>query len=144
MKLLFALAVALGLAMPSPASAAAPGRRAIPAGHHWGRCLLVVRGQTRISGRCIYRIEPGGEFHIDGPRQVFDGIDYPRTYVMAEMRSTDYWANVFRDTDGTWTGYANSDIRSVHGDAPFAPLRREGACFVNAEARICLWRDRSR
>jgi hypothetical protein len=138
------LAVALAVAVPSPAPAAAAGRRAIPAGHQWGRCLLVVRGQTRISGRCIYSIGPGGDFHIDGPRQVFDGIDYPRADSMAAMQSTDYWADVFRD-EGIWTGYGNEDIGAVHGEGPwYGPLRREGACFVGSAARICLWRNRSR
>ena len=146
MKLLLALVATFVAAISSPAPAAVPRHRAIPAGHHWGRCLLVVQGQRRISGRCIYELSPGGGFHIDGPRQVFDGIDYPRADSMANTRSTEYWADVFRDPqDRTWTGYGNGDIRSVHGDLPgFGILRREGACFLGTEVRICLWRHGSR
>jgi len=141
MKLLFTPAVALAVSMPLPAAAAARRHRVLPAGHHWGRCLLVEQGETRISGPCIYELERDGGFHIDGPRQVFGGIDYPRPEITAEEQSNDYWANVFRE-DGGWTGYGNPDIRSVHGDMQFGSLRREGACFANAHARICLWRGR--
>jgi hypothetical protein len=141
MKLSLWLAAALAALFPSPALAA-PAHRAIPAGHHWGRCLLVVRGQTRIDGPCTYSIGRGGNFHIDGPRQVFAGIDFPRPVSMSHMQSADYWADVFRGYDGAWTGYGNEDIDAVHGEGPFyGPLRREGACMVGAEARICLWRN---
>ena len=113
----------------------------LPAGHKIGRCLFVVRGQSRISGTCAYQIGKGGGFLINGPRQVYDGIDYPRADGMAAMVSTDYWASVFHDDDGTWTGYGNEDIRSVHGEGPnFGPLRREGACLVSKDVRVCLWK----
>jgi len=130
------------IALPSAVSFAQPQRR-LPAGHHWGRCLLVVRGQTRISGPCAYRIGRGGDFHIDGPRQIYDGIDYPTAEIMAQRRSTDYWAEVFREDDGIWTGYGNEDIRAVHAERPddFGQLHRVGACLVGADVRVCLWRD---
>jgi|ERR1044072_3222737 hypothetical protein len=110
----------------------------LPAGTHWGRCLLVVEGKTRINGRCSYSISKGGDFHIDGPRQVFNGIDYPRTDLMPLQYSTDYWADVFRD-GAAWDGFGNSDIRATHGDSPWGPLRREGACYIGRTVRICLW-----
>ena len=113
----------------------------LPWGYKIGRCLLVVNGQTRISGKCAYEIYRGGEFHVEGPRQVYDGIDYPKAQGMADKVSTDYWADVFKDDDGSWTGYGNEDISSVHGEGPnFGPLRRDGACLVSKAVRVCLWK----
>ncbi len=97
-----------------------------------------MEGRTRISGRCIYSIAKGGDFLIEGPRQVHAGIDYPKADVAAAERSTDYWANVFRDGGG-WTGYGNDDISAVHGGREFGILRRQGACYVNRKVRVCLW-----
>src|SRR3569833_3123560 len=130
MRLLCTLTVALAIALPSHPLAAARRHRVIPAGHHWGRCHLVVHGQRLISGPCIYEMYPDGGFHIDGPRQIFNGIDYPRSDIMAGQRSTDYWANVSRD-EGRWVVDGNDDIAAVHAAGPaIGPLRREGACFV--------------
>jgi hypothetical protein len=126
-----------GLVLAAGSASAAPQHR-LPANYQWGRCLLVVDGQTRISGKCAYHISKGGDFHIDGPHQIYDGIDYPTTHMTAEERSADYWADVFKDGP-EWTGYANSDIRAVHGDPSFGVLHREGACYVNSKARVCLW-----
>jgi hypothetical protein len=110
----------------------------LPAGAHSGRCLLVVDGQTRINGQCSYHIGKGGDFHIDGPRQVFDGIDYPIAQITAMQISTDYWARVFRNGDA-WDGYGNGVIGSVHGDRSWGPLRREGACYIGKAVKVCLW-----
>ena len=114
-------------------------RARLPPGFRIGRCLLVVDGRTRISGKCAYRIHKGGEFHIDGPRQVYDGIDYPKAITMSHMLSTDYWADVFKDDAGNWTGYGNSNVRSVHGDVDWGRLERRGACYRNSRVRVCLW-----
>jgi hypothetical protein len=114
----------------------------LPQGFRTGHCLLVVEGKTSISGRCAYRIDKGGDFLINGPRQIYDGIDYPVAHgSIAAMVSTDYWATVFREEDGTWDGYGNDDISGVKGEGPnFGPLRQQGPCFVGKEARICLWK----
>jgi hypothetical protein len=146
-----ALLVTAALALSAPPAGAARPHR-LPTGFKWGRCLLVVDGETRIDGRCSYRIAQGGEFWIHGPRQVFGGIDYPKPDGGAAERSQDYWAYVFRD-EGMWSGYGNSLISSVHGDPAWGPLHREGACFVgptvfgeadpgaqDRTVRVCLWR----
>ena len=112
----------------------------LPAGYHWGRCLLVVHGQTRISGPCGYQINKGGSLQINGPRQIYEGIDYPVAEYGYQRQSRDYWADVWQEADGTWMGYGNSDIEGTHGDQPWEGLRREGACYMNHEARICLWK----
>ncbi len=115
----------------------------LPPGYKIGRCLLVVEGKTRISGKCAYRVNKGGDFVIEGPRQIYDGFDYPSAHgSIALMISTDYWANVFREEDGTWDGYGNPDIRYVKAEGPnFGPLRRDGACLLNQRVRVCLWKS---
>lgn len=105
----------------------------------WGRCLLVVDGQTRIHGGCYYQIYAGGDFHIDGPRQVFRDVDFGAESF--HDQSNDYWFNAFR-YEGGWSGYGNADIRSTHGEGPtWENLQRDGACLFNRHVRICLWRE---
>src|ERR1700757_2620000 len=84
------------------AHASSPNR--LPKDYRWGRCLLVVDGKTLISGKCSYHISKGGDFQINGPRQVYEGIDYPAAQITAGEMSRDYWARVFKE-DGAWTGY---------------------------------------
>jgi hypothetical protein len=134
----------------------------LPKGYKIGRCLLVVDGRTRISGPCAYYIEKGGNFHIDGPRQVYGGIDYPTPEIGAMEMSTDYWANVFKggvmedgqykSGKGPWTGYANEDVRYTKGDgSAWYELVKTGACYSNETRRqssdtyqqmvkVCLWK----
>ncbi|WP_136622478.1 MULTISPECIES: hypothetical protein [Mesorhizobium] len=131
------IAAALAIAFSFSPSLAQPQHR-LPSGYKWGRCLLVVSGQTRISGRCSYQIETGGDFNIQGPRQVFAGIDYPDAHSGADEMSEDYWAVVYKEGD-VWDGYGNSDIPETHGEG-WGELRREGACYVGKDVRVCLWR----
>lgn len=131
------MAVALAIAFSVSPSHAAQHR--LPSGYKWGRCLLVVQGETRISGKCSYQIEQGGDFNIQGPKQVFAGIDYPDTHSGAGEMSKDYWAAVYKDGD-SWAGYSNSDIEATHGDERWEELRREGACYVGKDVKVCLWR----
>ncbi|MFZ1566990.1 hypothetical protein, partial [Sphingorhabdus sp.] len=124
----------------------------LPKGYKIGKCLLVVDGQTRISGPCAYILHKGGEFHIAGPRQVYDGIDYPKAEIGAMEMSTDWWASVFKDEDGNWTGYGNENVRYTKGDgSAWYELVKSGACFSNETRRqpsdtyqqrvkLCLWK----
>lgn len=133
------IAAALAIAFSVSPSHAQPQHR-LPSGYKWGRCLLVVQGETRISGRCSYQIEQGGDFNIQGPHQVFAGIDYPDTHSGAGEMSKDYWAVVYKDGD-SWAGYANGDVRDTHGEGKdWGELHREGACYVGNEVKVCLWR----
>src|SRR4051812_18465125 len=93
-----AMAAAVAIAISCSPALAQPKHR-LPSDYKWGRCLLVVDGQTRISGKCSYQIEEGGDFNIQGPRQVFAGIDYPDTHSGAGEMSQDYWADVYKDGD---------------------------------------------
>ena len=76
--------------------------------------------------------------------------------------STDYWANVFKDGVmkdgeyklgiGSWTGYANEDVRYTKGDgSAWGELVRSGACYSNETkppkpdeyqqlVKVCLWK----
>lgn len=134
------LAAALAIAL-SVSAAHAQSQHRLPNGYQWGRCLLIVSGQTRISGRCSYEIDKGGEFMINGPRQVYGSRDvFGDSSISADQISTDYWARVFKDGN-SWTGYGNATIGSVHGEGgDWGELRREGACYVGKDVRVCLWR----
>jgi len=132
-----------------PASSAAERKHRLPPGAKWGRCLLIVGEQTRIKGDCSYQIDKGGNFHIDGPNQVFGGIDYPKAEIMADARSEDYWADIFKDESShkkSWTGYGNEYISAVHAEYDWGHLTRNGACYTGIESitkrhvRICLWK----
>jgi hypothetical protein len=125
----------------------------LPKGYKIGKCLLEVDGKTRISGPCAYIIYKGGNFHIDGPRSVFGGIDYPDPHGSTAMTvTTDYWANVFKDQEGKWTGYANENVRYSKGDgSAWYELVKNGACYSNETRRqspdtyqqrvkVCLWK----
>jgi hypothetical protein len=129
----------LTVVVAASGAAAARSRHRLPSDYHWGRCLLVVDGKTRISGACGYEIEKNGDFQINGPRQVYGGIDFPANAPGFAQMSRDYWANIFRDGDH-WTGYGNSDVRATHGDTPWGILHRRGDCYVNRQMRACLWR----
>lgn len=142
MKALYALAMLPLLAIFSSPAAAERSRR-LPPGYHQGRCLYVVDGKQLIAGACFYQMYKGGSFSINGPRQVFGGTDTVDRGSDAHTYSRDWWAEVFKDDDGSWTGYGNEEnIGSVHGEGPmFGPMRRVGACFLGQRVKICLWRD---
>lgn len=136
--------LAIGLAVCSATSAAAPKHR-LPNGWKWGRCLLVVNGKTRISGKCAYTITKGGEFGIDGPQQIYGGIDYPKPELGADEQSRDYWASVKKDEEG-WYGYGNDDITWTHAQTESWRLQKQGSCFIGkgentgkGSVRLCLW-----
>lgn len=138
MKAICAALVIVLLATPA-SSVGAKGPRRLPAGYHQGRCLYVVDGKQRIAGRCFYKIDKGGAFDIDGPRQVFGGVDTVDRGASALTYSRDWWADVFPD-EGGWSGYGNENIKDVHGGRTWS-LRRRGACFLGEGVKICLWRE---
>ena len=123
------------LSLASVPAAARP--QPLPAGYHWGRCLLQVDGKDYISGRCSYNVQAGGSFMIEGPKQDFAALNSGKPF--AEMVGKDYFAQL--DVRGAEAdGYWNEDIRSLHAQTPLGVLKRKGACWLNAKARICLWK----
>ena len=92
------------------------------------KCLMEVDGKTYINGPCNFaRHEEGGGFAIEGlnNRQIDRGIWPWSASVSAEGG---FWNN-----DG---GYPASHQHDTFG----GPMWREGACWVNARARVCAWK----
>ncbi|MFT4122021.1 hypothetical protein [Bradyrhizobium sp.] len=89
-----------------------------------GECLLEVNGHVYIDGVCDIRLEGGGSFTILTRR---------------------YFAMVQIDTDaGSANGYWNGDAGGSHAHSPLGTLARQGACWVNREAKVCAWRPGTR
>jgi hypothetical protein len=142
-----AIVTSLVILMFAATSGHAAPRHRLPPTYHWGRCLLIVDGQTRISGACAYELREHGSFYITGPHQVYEGIDFQNPdHSGAGDQSRDYWAVINREDDGTWTGYGNDDIRATHGDTHYGTLTHQDACFAKPAdndgpaVRVCLWR----
>ena len=120
----------------------------LPPGMHIGRCLLEVNGRRLISAKCAYEIEKDGSFGIDGPRQIYGGIDYPDCFQGAATFTTDYfayvdWIDRKEMDDGSpgpgWEATWNETIGSNHAGGFLGPVVRHGACYSNDKAKICLW-----
>lgn len=118
----------------------------LPEGFRLGRCRLDVRGRTYIYGRCAYSISKGGAFEFHGRNQVFSGVDYRRPEIFSEEISTDYFVQVDHElldggeTGAGWVANWNEDKRATHAQSSLGNVTKRGACYVNAEARICLWK----
>jgi hypothetical protein len=125
----------------------------LPEGYRIGRCLFQVDGRTLISGPCSYTIEGRsnvtprpGDFEINGPRQVYADVDYPRPEIYSEHISTDYFVQVDHELlDGGsvgpgWEAHWNEDKAATHAQSQLGPVTRKGACYSNARTRICLWK----
>lgn len=122
-------------------------------GYKIGRCLFEVDGRTLISGPCSYSITGRshdtprpGNFEINGPRQVYAGVDYPRPEVYSAQISTDYFVQVDHALldDGSvgagWEAHWNENKSATHAQSQLGPVTRKGACYSNARTRICLWK----
>ncbi len=126
----------------------------LPAGMHIGRCLFEVKGRRLIDGKCAYSIQKDGSFEIDGPRQIYGGIDYPNCFQGAATFTTDYfvqvdWIGDKEMGDGSrgpgWEARWNGQIGSNHAEEFIGPVTRHGACYTSARSwapktKICLWR----
>ena len=119
-------------------------RKRLPEGYNIGRCLLEIKNEKYISGPCSYG--PYGDgYEINGPRQVYEGIDFPEPEVYVESISTDHFAIVLPIQNrwyGTWNGYihathAQISVGSLKGDGGL--MIRRGACWKNDTAKICIW-----
>ena len=78
-------------------------------------CTLIVKGETYINGLCQFEADKDGSFRI---------------------ASKDYfvYVNVTGKTaEASW----NADPKATHAHAPLGVLTRKGACWENADARIC-------
>ena len=132
-------AVIAALALPNASPAATHHR--LPKGYKWGRCLLRVDGKSYITGRCSYHVEADGSFDINGPDQIYPGIDYSLSSDAAGggARSNDYIGEVQMEGSSA-QGFWNEEPLASHVQGTLGTLKRQGACWVNKRARICLWR----
>jgi len=81
------------------------------------RCVLEVDGQSYIDGPCEYGPFDGGDFQIVGK---------------------DYFAYVYPSSKPV-LGYWNGDPGATHAHDPLGELTRDGACWVNARAKVCAY-----
>ena len=113
MKPFLAAAALAVLAVTGPAQA---GDRSRPAA-----CLLVVMGKTFIHDTCLFTpIGRDGSFEI------------------ASMNGK-YFAQVLINRPGRGSGYWNEVPYATHAHSPLGELRREDACWVNAQVSVCAW-----
>jgi hypothetical protein len=122
----------------------------LPARMKIGRCLFEVDGKRLISGKCAYSIGKDGGVEINGPRQIYGGIDYPDCFTGAATFTTDYFVqvdwNVEKElNDGSsgpgWEAYWNGQIGSNHAEWFLRSVKKSGACYSNDQTKICLWKQ---
>ena len=107
----------------------------VPAGYHWGRCLLQIDGRKYINGHCAYQIDSDGSLELDGPHQIWeDPSKFPQGL------SNDYFVQL--DVKGSSAdAFWNEEIRNSHAQAYLGNLKRHGACWTNARTKVCLWKQ---
>jgi hypothetical protein len=89
-----------------------------------GRCLLEVRGKTYLDGICNIDRSEDGSFSIG----------------TGDGRASKFFAYVNKNDDGTADGYWNGIHAYSHADDNLGTLKQQGACWVNAAARVCAGR----
>ncbi len=90
-----------------------------------GKCVLQVDGKTYLNGPCPIGLEKGGDFS--------NGTDGTDT-----TKPSKYFAMVSIDKDtGTGDGWWNGVDADSHAHDPLGKLTRQGACWVNARAKVC-------
>lgn len=90
-----------------------------------GRCLIVVKGHTYLKGACNISLETDGSFTVG---------------VGEESRSKHFAYVALDPKPGTGRGYWNGVEADDHAHADLGPLKRRGACWSNAGAKVCAWR----
>jgi hypothetical protein len=101
--------VSLALAAAGPAVA---GRSA--------RCLLEVDGDVYLDGACRFE-------SLGGAGSVCIGCE----------RGSRYFAYVNMNGDGTAEAFWNADPASTRAQTSLGTVKRDGACWLNATAKIC-------
>jgi hypothetical protein len=90
-----------------------------------GRCLIAIKGQTYLKGRCNISMESGGTFKVG----------------VGEQSRSKYFAYVMLDPEpGKGRGYWNGVEAEEHAHEDLGPLKRKGACWSNSRAKVCAWR----
>lgn len=111
MKKLFAALFVLALAAPALAFE--------------GKCLIRVGGKNYLKGRCeIELLDKDGSFTVGA----------------SDKAPSDYFAYVTVMSPGVADGSWNRDPKATHAHAPLGVLKRQGACWVNDNAKVCATR----
>lgn len=91
-----------------------------------GRCLLVVDGTRYLEGTCNIELSEGGSFSIGA----------------GETTRSKYFAFVNVEPGSAQaSGFWNGEEAADRAHADLGVLERDGACWVNATARVCAWRS---
>ncbi len=90
-----------------------------------GRCLIAVKGHTYLKGNCNISVETGGSFKVG----------------VGEQSRSEHFAYVVLNSEprkgrGYWNGVDGED----HAHEDLGVLKRKGACWSNANAKVCAWR----
>lgn len=88
-----------------------------------GKCQVVIASVNVLNGPCYFATEKGGSF------AVADAADRSGHIVRVEVNGP--------TAEGSWNGAQGA----VYDNQPLGILTREGACWSNAESRVCLWAD---
>lgn len=107
---------AASIALLTTPAAAASSDDTLPPGIELGRCKVDVGNSARSSKSCGYEMSDDGSFEL--------WPDPPSNYYVA----------VHRINGDTAEAYTN-------GGKELGKVKRQGACWVNRRARICLWRN---
>ena len=92
-----------------------------------GECVLQVKGVSYIDGSCDVTMEKGGYFEV------------------SSSSGRLYFAQIFVESDGSATGSWNgTSPGTTHAHSDLGALVRQGACWVNEQAKICAWRPGTR
>lgn len=90
-----------------------------PESKGFSRCRLEVRGQRYIDGPCTGSVEADGSFQVYTPA---------------------YFAMVQVEEPGIAVGFWNEEAYASHAHSDLGRLIRDGACWTNAQARVCAWK----
>lgn len=95
---------------------------ALPAQARPAKCLLQVEGQTYIDGPCDFApLDSGdGSFQITGE----SGKHFAYVYVEGGGKASAHW---------------NGILGEIRAHDPLGKLTRDGACWANANAKLCAW-----
>jgi len=94
-----------------------------------GRCLLEVNSKKYINGPCdIVVFDKDGSFMI--------GTDEKRGYFAYVNLDDSPKAGAPQTADGFW----NEEPGVTRADSRLGTLTRDGACWSNQTAKVCVWR----
>jgi hypothetical protein len=89
-----------------------------------GKCLLQVKAKRYLDGDCQISLETDGSFVV---RNV-------------GTKGITYFAAVARTSPTGAEGFWNVTKGSLAAQTPLGEFKRKGACWQNAEAKVCAWK----